>query len=45
MTIDLQVEMRLIHRQILAANAAEPDKSKHSSLHVPDGVHLSDLGQ
>lgn len=44
-TIDLQREMRQIHRSILAANAAEPDQTKHSSLHAADGVHLTDLGQ
>ena len=44
-TVDLQRGMREIQRRVLAANAAEPDKTKHSSLHVSDGVHLSDLGQ
>ena len=44
-TVDLQRGMRETQRRVLAANAAEPDKTKHSSLHVSDGVHLSDLGQ
>ena len=44
-TVDLQRGMREIQRRVLAANAAESDKTKHSSLHVSDGVHLSDLGQ
>ncbi len=44
-TIDLQRGMRAIQRRVLASNATESDKTKHSSLHVSDGVHLSDLGQ
>lgn len=44
-TIDLQRGMRAIQVKILEANRAEPDESKHSTLHVKDGVHLSDLGQ
>ncbi len=43
--IDLQRGMREIQRRVLAANETEADPKKHSSLHVADGVHLSDLGQ
>ncbi|MGK0189958.1 MAG: hypothetical protein ACI9R3_005777, partial [Verrucomicrobiales bacterium] len=44
-TIDVMRAMRSVQRRILAANAKEPDKSKHASLHVADGVHLNDVGQ
>jgi lysophospholipase L1-like esterase len=43
--IDVQRGMRAIQRKIREANARQPDKSKHDSLHVADGVHLNDLGQ
>jgi lysophospholipase L1-like esterase len=43
--IDVQREMREVQRRVLAANAKQPDASKHISLHAPDGVHLNDLGQ
>ena len=44
-TIDILRGMRAIQRTILKFNATEPDKSKHVTLHAPDGVHLNDLGQ
>jgi len=43
--IDVQRAMRRIQRRVLAANAKESDKSKHTKLHVDDGIHLNDLGQ
>ncbi len=43
-TIDLQRGMREIQRRIIKANAGESDPSKHTHLHVADGVHLNDLG-
>lgn len=44
-TIDVQRAMREIQKEILAANAKVADKAKRDSLHAPDGVHLTDLGQ
>lgn len=43
--IDVQRTMRAIQKRVWAANASIDDPTKHSSLHVADGVHLSDLGQ
>jgi lysophospholipase L1-like esterase len=43
--IDVQRTMRGIQRKVLAANDKVADKAKRDSLHVPDGVHLTDLGQ
>lgn len=43
--IDVQRTMRGVQKAIAAANASVPDKNKHDSLHVADGVHLNDLGQ
>jgi hypothetical protein len=44
-TIDILRGMREIQRPIWKFNAGEPDKTKHVTLHVADGVHLNDLGQ
>ncbi len=44
-TIDLSRGMREAQRRAVAANEKEPDASKHTKLHVRDGVHLNDLGQ
>ncbi|MFO0843083.1 MAG: SGNH/GDSL hydrolase family protein [Gemmataceae bacterium] len=44
-SIDVQRSMREAQRKIQAANKGQPDRSKHDSLHVADGVHLNDLGQ
>lgn len=44
-TIDLSRGMREIQRRVLEANTKEADASKHTKLHVEDGVHLNDLGQ
>jgi lysophospholipase L1-like esterase len=43
--IDVQRTMRAIQKKVWAANAKVLDKSKHDTLHAPDGVHLNDLGQ
>lgn len=43
--IDVQRAMRGIQKRVLAANEAVADKAKRDSLHAPDGVHLTDLGQ
>ena len=43
--IDVQRTMRGIQRKVLAANDKVADKTKRDSLHAPDGVHLTDLGQ
>lgn len=43
--IDVQRSMREIQRRLLAANETVADAAKRESLHVADGVHLSDLGQ
>jgi hypothetical protein len=45
MTIDVQRTMREIQKRIAAANQAIEDPSKHTGLHVADGVHLNELGQ
>src|SRR5665213_754666 len=37
--------MRVIQRQVLAANQKESDPKKKTLLHVEDGIHLNDLGQ
>lgn len=44
-SIDLSRGMREIQRRIVAANAREKDPTRHTRLHVDDGVHLNDLGQ
>src|SRR5262245_48016726 len=44
-TIDILRGMREIQRPIWQFNENEPDKTKHVTLHAPDGVHLNDLGQ
>ena len=43
--IDVQRAMRAVQRRVVAANASQPDATKHASMHAPDGVHLNDLGQ
>src|SRR5262245_24562527 len=43
--IDVQGAMRGIQKKIRAANAKVADKTRHDTLHAPDGVHLNDLGQ
>lgn len=43
-TIDLQRGMREIQRRVISVNANQPETKHHVSLHVADGVHLSDLG-
>jgi len=43
-TVDIQRGMREIQKRIEAANAKQPDESKHTRLHVADGVHLNELG-
>lgn len=43
--IDVQRTMRGIQKTIWAANKKVADKSKHDTLHAPDGVHLNDSGQ
>jgi len=44
-SIDLSRGMREIQRRIVAANAREKDPTRHTRLHVDDGIHLNDLGQ
>jgi lysophospholipase L1-like esterase len=44
-TIDLSRGMRESQRRVIEANEKEPDKAKHTKLHVEDGVHLNELGQ
>lgn len=44
-TIDVMRAMRSVQRRIADVNAKEADRSKHTSLHAADGVHLNDLGQ
>lgn len=44
-SIDISRGMRDIQRRIVAANAREKDPTRHTRLHVDDGVHLNDLGQ
>ena len=43
-TVDLQRGMREIQRRVETANAGQSDESKHTRLHVADGVHLNELG-
>jgi lysophospholipase L1-like esterase len=44
-SIDISRGMREIQRKVVQANEKEADKSKHTELHVKDGVHLNELGQ
>ncbi len=44
-TIDIQRSMRKVQRHVLAANKNQKDTTKHTKLHVEDGVHLNELGQ
>jgi lysophospholipase L1-like esterase len=44
-TIDVQRQMRAIQRRVIAAGEGIEDQAKRPSLHVADGVHLSELGQ
>jgi lysophospholipase L1-like esterase len=44
-SIDVQRSMREVQRRVWAANEKQPDKTKHTRMHVEDGVHLNDLGQ
>jgi hypothetical protein len=37
--------MREVQRRVVATNAKVTDASKHTKLHVADGVHLNELGQ
>ncbi|MDP1588009.1 MAG: hypothetical protein Q8M07_09715, partial [Prosthecobacter sp.] len=37
--------MRKVQRHVLAANKNQKDPTKHTKLHVEDGVHLNELGQ
>jgi hypothetical protein len=43
--IDVQRGMRAIQRRIVDSNSRQSDKTKHTRLHVEDGIHLNDLGQ
>ncbi|MFO1096153.1 MAG: sialate O-acetylesterase [Planctomycetaceae bacterium] len=43
-TIDVQRTMREVQRRVLDSNKGKP-ADQQESLHVKDGVHLSDLGQ
>lgn len=43
-TVDILRGMREIQRRILSANARQEDETKHTRLHVADGVHLNELG-
>ncbi|QDU27171.1 GDSL-like Lipase/Acylhydrolase [Anatilimnocola aggregata] len=43
-TIDVQRPMREIQRRVLKVNQGIADESKHTRLHLADGVHLNDLG-
>jgi lysophospholipase L1-like esterase len=43
--VDVQRTMRGIQKRVAAANEGVADKAKRDSLHAPDGVHLTDLGQ
>jgi lysophospholipase L1-like esterase len=43
--IDVQRTMRAIQKKIWAANETTADKTKHTTLHAADGVHLNELGQ
>jgi len=44
-SIDVQRSMREIQKRIAAANERRKDDKGKASLHVADGVHLTDLGQ
>lgn len=44
-TVDVQRGMREIQRRVIAFNASVKEEKDRVSLHVSDGVHLSDLGQ
>lgn len=44
-SIDVQATMRDIQRKVWEANSRVTDEKQKTSLHVADGVHLSDLGQ
>lgn len=44
-SIDVARAMRHIQRKVLEYNAKVDDPKNRESLHVSDGVHLSDLGQ
>jgi lysophospholipase L1-like esterase len=43
--IDVQRTMRTIQKRIWQANAQVADKSKWTTLHAADGIHLNELGQ
>lgn len=43
--IDVQRAMREVQRAVRAANEKVADKARRDTLHAPDGVHLTDLGQ
>lgn len=43
--IDLQREMRAVQRTAVETNKGESDPTKHTRLHVSDGIHLDELGQ
>ncbi len=43
-TIDVQRGMREVQRKIVAAEANEKESAKRTRMHLPDGVHLNDLG-
>lgn len=43
--IDVQRGMRAIQKRVWAANVNVADKTKHTTLHAADGIHLNDLGQ
>ncbi|MBI3882331.1 MAG: hypothetical protein HY301_20020 [Verrucomicrobia bacterium] len=44
-TIDVQRAMRAVQRRVRDLNQNVKDTAKKDSLHVADGIHLSDLGQ
>lgn len=44
-SIDVQRSMRAIQKRIATANILRKNEKDKASLHVADGVHLSDLGQ
>jgi hypothetical protein len=37
--------MRAIQKRVVDANRKISDKARHDTLHAPDGIHLTDLGQ
>jgi lysophospholipase L1-like esterase len=43
--IDVQRQMRAIQRRVITAGEGIAENEKRPSLHVADGVHLSELGQ